>query len=207
MRRRIFAWCLPLILFLCTPSVARALTFRVCVIPPDVPPGVNQWSYELGSASVWTTRNRAQFTQRAQGHAIYIYDPYVAPESVRLLPIPYNKLKCPPPPPRPESAKAEEEKKAPPEEKKEAAPAKASEGSKPPPIQKDEQANAIPPGAKKMPERPPTSPRASPPPPEGVLSNEPLLPSTSTLPKRDEVHPSFVCSHGTALTSGRPCRC
>ncbi|MDC0745693.1 hypothetical protein [Polyangium mundeleinium] len=40
-----------------------------------------------------------------------------------------------------------------------------------------------------MPERPPTSPRASPPPPEGVLSNEPLLPSTSTLPKRDEVHP------------------
>ena len=77
------------------------------------------------------------------------------------------------------------------EEKKAAAPAKASEGSKPKPPQeqRDEQRNVIPPGAKKMPERPPTSPRASPPPPEGVLSNEPLLPSTSTLPKRDEVHP------------------
>ncbi|MDC0747503.1 hypothetical protein [Polyangium mundeleinium] len=189
MRRRVFAWCLLLILFiLCAPSVARALTFRVCVKPPNVPPGVNQWAYDLGAATVWTTKSHVEFAQKAQGHAVYIYDPYVAPESVRLLPIPYNKLKCPPPP-RPEPAKAKEEKKAPPEEKKEAAPAKASEGSKAPPVQKDEQANVIPFGAKKRPERPPEKPRASPPPPQGVLSNEPLLPSTSTLPKRDEVHP------------------
>ncbi|MDI1434410.1 hypothetical protein [Polyangium sorediatum] len=184
MLRRVFAWCLlPILLVLCAPSVARALTFRVCVKPPNVPPGVNQWAYDLGAATVWTTKSQVEFTQKAEGHAVYIYDPYVGPESVRLLPIPYNKLKCPPPPPRPEPAKV------PAEEKKAAAPAKASEGSKPPPVQKDEQANAIPSGAKKMPERPPTSPRPSPPPPEGVLSNEPLLPSTSTLPKRDEVHP------------------
>ncbi|TKD01719.1 hypothetical protein [Polyangium fumosum] len=198
MLRRVFAWCLPLLLFiLCAPSVVHALTFRVCVIPPDVPPGVNQWSYELGSASVWTTRDRAQFTQRAQGHAIYIYDPYAAPKSVRLLPIPYNKLKCPPPPPRPEPAKV------PAEEKKEAAPAKESEGPKPPPIQKDEQANVLPPGVKKMPERPPEKPKSSPPPPEGVLSNEPLLPSQGVLPKRDEVHPpKCVDAHCTLVDRG-----
>ncbi|TKD10300.1 hypothetical protein [Polyangium fumosum] len=198
MLRRVFAWCLPLLLFiLCAPSVVHALTFRVCVIPPDVPPGVNQWSYELGSASVWTTRDRAQFTQRAQGHAIYIYDPYAAPKSVRLLPIPYNKLKCPPPPPRPEPAKV------PAEEKKEAAPAKESEGPKTPPIQKDEQANVLPPGVKKMPERPPEKPKSSPPPPEGVLSNEPLLPSQGVLPKRDEVHPpKCVDEHCTLVDRG-----
>ncbi|WP_282420746.1 hypothetical protein [Polyangium sp. 15x6] len=42
---------------------------------------------------------------------------------------------------------------------------------------------------KKMPERPPEKPRAAPPPPQGVLSNEPQLPSEGVLPKRDEVHP------------------
>ena len=105
---------LPLTLLLCA-SPADALEFRVCVKPPDVPPGVTQWGYEQGSATVWTTRSRVEFVRKAEGRAVYIYDPYAPPESVGVLPIPYNLLKCPPPPPRPKPAPA---KDAPKEEKK-----------------------------------------------------------------------------------------
>ncbi|TKC96500.1 hypothetical protein E8A74_45010, partial [Polyangium fumosum] len=96
-------------------SPARALEFRVCVKPPDVPPGMAQWAYEQGSAQVWTTRSRVEFTRKVEGRATYIFDPHAPPESVRVLPIPYNTLKCPPPPPRPKPAPAKE---LPKEEKK-----------------------------------------------------------------------------------------
>ncbi|MDI1445739.1 hypothetical protein [Polyangium sp. 6x1] len=114
MRRDVFtSFLLPLSLLFCA-SPARALEFRVCVKPPDVPPGLTQWAYEQGSATVWTTRSRMEFARKVEGRATFTYDPYAPPESVRVLPIPYNTLKCPPPP-RPKSPPA---KDAPKEEKK-----------------------------------------------------------------------------------------
>jgi len=194
MFRRVFAWCLPLILFVvCSPGLARAER-RVCVKPPGVSPQVDRWAYRVGSRAVLLTESPAQFAKESHGLVVYVYDPYAPPESAQSLPIPHNTLRCPKPPPRPKPPPAKEAKKASPEEEqKAAAPAQASEEAKPKPSPpqepRDEQGDVIPPGVKKMPERPPTSPKPSPPPPEGVLSSEPLLPPTSTLPKRDEVQP------------------
>ncbi|MDI1475479.1 hypothetical protein [Polyangium sp. y55x31] len=194
MRDRILASCSPLVLlFLCVPTLARAEVVRVCVKPPDVAPNVNEWAYSPGAKAVWTT-SRAQFTAKSQGLTVYVFDPYAPPESARRLPIPHNKLTCPAPPPRPKPAPPKDAPKAPAEENK------ASEPSKPPPKEiKDEQVEVVPPGVKKMPEHPPEKPRSAPPPPEGVLSREPLLPSASTLPKRDEVHPPKCLDEQCAL--------
>ncbi|MDC3988618.1 hypothetical protein [Polyangium jinanense] len=201
MLRRVFAWCLPLLLLvLCVPSLARA-EIRVCVRLPGHPK-MDQWALS-GSATVMT-QSWQVFTAKTNGLTTFAYDPWAPPENVRFLPPPYNKLQCPKPPPRPEPAPAKSAPKDPAEENKAgAAPAaEASEPPKPPPA-KEEQAEVVPPGVKKMPERPPEKPRPSPPPPQGVLSNEPLLPSESTLPKRDEVHPpKCVDEHCTLVDRG-----
>ncbi|MDI1446344.1 hypothetical protein [Polyangium sp. 6x1] len=189
MLRRVFAWCLPLILLvLCAPRGARAEVIRVCVKPPDVAPNANEWAYSPGAKALWTT-SRAKFTTKSEGLTVYVFDPYAPPTSARLLPIPHNKLTCPTPP-RPKPAPPKDAPKASAEEN-EAGASTSAEASKPqkPPPAKDEQGEVVPPGVKKMPERPPEKPRPSPPPPEGVLSKEPLLPSEGVLPKRDEVHP------------------
>ncbi|MDI1448740.1 hypothetical protein [Polyangium sp. 6x1] len=206
MLRRVFTWCLPLILLVvCVPNVARADVIRVCVKPPDVAPNVNEWAYSPGAKALWTT-SRAKFTTKSQGLTVYVFDPYAPPASTRLLPIPHNKLTCPAPPPHPKPAPPKDAPKAPAEEGKAgtSAPAEGSEPPKPSPQPvKDEQGETVPPGVKKMPERPPEKPRPAPPPPEGVLSNEPLLPSTSTLPKKDEVHPpKCVDEHCTLVDRG-----
>ncbi|WP_170229953.1 hypothetical protein [Polyangium fumosum] len=103
-------------------SAVHAVEFRVCVKPPDVPPGLTQWAYEQGSATVWTTRSRVEFARKVEGRATYIFDPHAPPESVRILPIPYNTLKCPPPPPKPAPAKE------PPKEAKKAEDGSTSKG-------------------------------------------------------------------------------
>ncbi|MDC3961794.1 hypothetical protein [Polyangium jinanense] len=188
------------LLVLCVPTVARA-EIRVCVRLPGHPK-MDQWALS-GSATVMT-QSWQVFTAKTNGLTTFAYDPYAPPGNVRFLPPPYNKLKCPAPPPRPKPAPAKDPPKASAEENKAGAStsAEASETPKPPPT-KDEQVEAVPPGVKKMPERPPEKPRPAPPPPEGVLSNEPLLPSTSTLPKRDEVHPpKCVDEHCTLVDRG-----
>ncbi|MDC3988192.1 hypothetical protein [Polyangium jinanense] len=202
MRRHAALFLLTVLLVLCVPSLARA-EIRVCVRPPDVAPNVNEWAYSPGAKAMWTTR-RAKFTLKSQGLTTYVFDPYAPPASAKLLPIPHNKLTCPTPPPRPMPAPAKDAPKASAEEDKAGAStsAEASETPKPPPA-KDEQVDVVPPGVKMMPERPPEEPRPSPPPPEGVLSNEPLLPSESTLPKKDEVHPpKCVDEHCTLVDRG-----
>ncbi|MDC3953145.1 hypothetical protein [Polyangium jinanense] len=186
MRRGVFTsslLALPLLFF---ASPAHALEFRVCVKPPDVPPGMTQWAYEQGSAKVWTTRSRMEFARRVEGRAVFIYDAHAPPESVRVLPIPYNALKCPPPPPKPAPAKE------PPKEEKKAEDGSASkapgkrggdeerkggddEGS----VEKRVEEHRLP-----QPKEGPPPPRASAPekrqdpvlPREGVLSSEPILP-------------------------------
>ncbi|MDC3957461.1 hypothetical protein KEG38_26625 [Polyangium jinanense] len=151
-----------------------------------------------GSATV-ITKDWAVFTAKTNGLTVFVYDPYAPPGNVRFLPPPYNKLTCPAPPPRPKPAPPKDAPKDTAKESKAGAStsAEASEPQKPPPA-KDEQVEVAPPGVKKMPERPPEKP-----PPEGVLSNEPLLPSTSTLPKKDEVHPpKCVDEHCTLVDRG-----
>jgi len=58
MRRDVFTSSLLALTLLFSASPAHAVEFRVCVKPPDVPPGMTQWAYEQGSATVWTTRSR-----------------------------------------------------------------------------------------------------------------------------------------------------
>ncbi|MDC3957496.1 hypothetical protein KEG38_26800 [Polyangium jinanense] len=203
MRDRILASCSSLLLVVsCVPAIARA-EIRVCVKPPDVASNVNEWAYSPGAKALWTT-SRAKFTLKSQGLTTYVFDPYAPPASARRLPIPHNKLTCPAPPPRPKPAPAKDASKDTAKESKAGA-ATSTEASEPqkPPSAKDEQGEVVPPGVKKMPEHPPDKPRPSPPPPEGVLSNEPLLPSTSTLPKKDEVHPpKCVDEHCTLVDRG-----
>ncbi|MDC0743806.1 hypothetical protein [Polyangium mundeleinium] len=185
MRRGVFtSSLLPLTLLFCA-SPARALEFRVCVKPPDVPPGLTQWAYEQGSAKVWTTRSRMEFARRVEGRATFIFDPHAPPESVRILPIPYNALKCPPPPkPAPAKEPPKEEKKAE-DGSTSKAPGKRGgdeerkggddEGS----VEKRVEKHRVP-----QPKEGPPPPRASAPaqrqdpvlPRQGVLSSEPILP-------------------------------
>ena len=187
MRRGVVtSFLLPLTLFLCA-SPAHALEFRVCVKPPDVPPGVTQWGYEQGSATVWTTRSRVEFVRKAEGRAVYIYDPYAPPESVGILPIPYNLLKCPPPPPRPKPAPPKE---APKEEKKpdeDASKAGGKKGGDKERKDGDAEVSVEERVAKHrlpQPKEGPPPPRASAPtrredavlPRQGILSSEPILP-------------------------------
>ncbi|MDC3958176.1 hypothetical protein [Polyangium jinanense] len=186
MRDRILAACSPLVLlFLCAPSLARA-EIPVCVRLPGHP---KMDRFALSGSATVITKDWAVFTAKTNGLTVFVYDPYAPPENVRFLPPPHNKLKCPAPPPRPKPAPAKTAPKAPAEESKAgtSAPVEDAESQKPPPQQvKDMQGDVVPPGVKKMPERPPEKPQPA---PQGVLSNEPLLPTTSTLPKRDEVHP------------------
>ncbi|MDI3291462.1 hypothetical protein [Polyangium sp. 15x6] len=186
MRRDVFTSSLLALTLLFCASPARALEFRVCVKPPDVPPGMTQWAYEQGSATVWTTRSRMEFARRVEGRATFIYDPHAPPESVRILPIPYNALKCPPPPPKPAPAKEppKEEKKA---EDGSASKAPGKRGGD------EERKGADDEGSVKervekhrlpQPKEGPPPPRASAPekrqdpvlPRQGVLSSEPILP-------------------------------
>ncbi|TKD10358.1 hypothetical protein [Polyangium fumosum] len=180
MRRGVFtSFLLPLPLLLFCASPAHALEFRVCVKPPDVPPGMTVWAYENGSAQVWTTRSRVEFTRKVEGRATYLYDPHAPPESVRVLPIPYNLLKCPPPPPRPKPAPAKE----PPKEKKaddgSASKTPGERGGDEDSVEKRVEEHRVP-----QPKEGPPPPRASAPakqkdpvlPREGVLSSEPILP-------------------------------
>ena len=190
MVRRVLAFCLSLILLLlCLPVVARA-EIPVCVRLPGHP---KMDRFALSGSATVLTEDWQVFTAKTNGLTVFVYDPYAPPENVRFLPPPHDKLKCPKPPPRPKAPPAAKDAPKAPREKNKAeaaAPAEASESRKPPPKPaRGEQGEVVPPGVKKMPERRPEKPRPSPPPPEGVLSNEPLLPSTSTLPKRDEVHP------------------
>ncbi|MDC0746665.1 hypothetical protein [Polyangium mundeleinium] len=189
MRARSFTSPLLALTLLFCASPAHALEFRVCVKPPDVPPGLTVWAYENGSAKVWTTRSRVEFARKVEGRAIFRYDPYAPPESVRILPIPYNTLKCPPPPPPPKPAPAKE---APKKEETKAEDGSASkapgkrggdeerkgggdEGS----VEKRVEKHRVP-----QPKEGPPPPRASAPakqqdpvlPREGVLSSEPILP-------------------------------
>ncbi|MDC3958781.1 hypothetical protein [Polyangium jinanense] len=202
MRRPGALFLLALLLVLCVPSLVRA-EIRVCVRLPGHPK-MDQWALS-GSATVMT-QSWQVFTAKTNGLTTFAYDPWAPPENVRFLPPPYNKLQCPKPPPRPKPAPSKSAPKDPAEENKAgAAPAaEASESPKPAPqAAKDEQVEVVPPGVKKMPERPPEKPRPAPPPPEGVLSNEPLLPSTSTLPKKDDVHPpKCVDEHCTLVDRG-----
>ncbi|TKD10059.1 hypothetical protein E8A74_10710, partial [Polyangium fumosum] len=179
MRRGVFTSSLLTVTLLFSVSPARALEFRVCVKPPDVPPGMTQWAYEQGSATVWTTRSRVEFARKVEGRATFIFDPYAPPESVRVLPIPYNLLKCPPPP-RPKPAPAKE----PPKEEKKAEDGSASQttgkrGGDEDSVEKRVEEHRVP-----QPKEGPPPPRASAPakrqdpvlPREGVLSSEPILP-------------------------------
>ncbi|MDI1447969.1 hypothetical protein [Polyangium sp. 6x1] len=183
MRRGVFtSFLLPLPL-LFFASAAHALEFRVCVKPPDVPPGLTQWAYEEGSATVWTTRSRAEFARKVEGRATFTFDPYAPPESVRVLPIPYNTLKCPPPPPRPKPAPA---KDAPKEEKK-AEDGSASKGGGKRGGDEERKGGGDEGSVEKRVEKHRLpQPKEGPPPParrqdpvlprQGVLSSEPILP-------------------------------
>ncbi|TKD03144.1 hypothetical protein [Polyangium fumosum] len=84
MRRDLFVPLLLPLAIVMEDSPAHALEFRVCVKPPDVPPGLTQWAYEQGSATVWTTRSRVEFARKVEGRATYIFDPHAPPESVRM---------------------------------------------------------------------------------------------------------------------------
>ncbi|HVK66459.1 MAG TPA: hypothetical protein VM694_18375 [Polyangium sp.] len=178
MRRGLFVPLLLPLAIVMDDSPAHALEFRVCVKPPDVPPGLTQWAYEQGSATVWTTRSRVEFARKVEGRATFLFDPHAPPESVRVLPIPYNTLKCPPPPPKPAPSKdaPKEEKKA---EDGSTSKTPGKRGGDESSVEKRVEKHRLP-----QPKEGPPPPRASAPaqrqdpvlPRQGVLSSEPVLP-------------------------------
>ena len=66
---------------------------RVCARPPNVPPGAGRWAYPPSGLVVLTT-DPAQFKRLTQSQTVFVFDPLAPPDSVRVLPIPYNTLPC-----------------------------------------------------------------------------------------------------------------
>lgn len=78
------------------PTLDSPYVMRVCVQPPGVPANKRFWANDnTGSLIVedWELGHLQK-----NGQYVYFLDPYANPESVRTLPIPYNKLQCPEPP-------------------------------------------------------------------------------------------------------------
>ena len=99
---------------------------RVCIHPPNIPKRLQSWAYATGGTPLleeWQIQIAKQ-----NGLGVYVFDPNAPPESVKILPIPYNLLQCPArPKPPPVVAKAPKK----PEVKKVAA--KKTEPAKPAP--------------------------------------------------------------------------
>jgi hypothetical protein len=101
MLRLWWGWCLFVSLLVCSAPSAWAddagvlREIRVCVRPPNIPADVGRWTYAPGGGTV-LTGSQVVFRQKSRGHAIYVLDPNARPESVQLLPIPFNKLQCAP---------------------------------------------------------------------------------------------------------------
>ena len=99
---------------------------RVCTRPPNIPKRLQSWAYSVGGTPLleeWQIQIAKQ-----NGLGVYVFDPDAPPESVKILPIPYNLLQCPArPKPPPVVAKAPKK----PEAKKVAA--KKTEPTKPAP--------------------------------------------------------------------------
>ena len=119
-----------LVLFGCAsrdPTVARIFeapnVIHVCVRPLNVPKDQRIWGLNTSDGSPFFEAPAVALAMRA-GRPVYVFDPEAPPESVRVLPIPYNTLECPAPPmPRVVAAKVEgknEERKKEPAKKVEA---------------------------------------------------------------------------------------
>lgn len=97
MRRPRWVWWLFWVFVVSLATNARAGDFaeiRVCVRPPNVPPGVEAWVYTPGSATVVVKVKREDFKKQSGGLTTYVFDPNAPVENTQLLPIPYNKLAC-----------------------------------------------------------------------------------------------------------------
>ena len=109
-----------LVLFGCAsrdPTMARIFeapnVIHVCVRPLNVPKDQRIWGLNTSDGSPFFEAPAVALARRA-GRPVYIFDPEAPPESVRVLPIPYNTLECPAPPkPRVVAAKVEDKKKEP----------------------------------------------------------------------------------------------
>ena len=119
------------------PANRNAITFHVCVRPPNVPATVDAWVFTNDSTSYTVRLPPKEFKKQAGDLPIYVYDPYAPPESVLFYPMKYNKLVCPPPPERP---KPPEEEKTEEKDKKPAASPGAPRGP-PPGEDKDKKAD------------------------------------------------------------------
>ncbi|MDI1449325.1 hypothetical protein [Polyangium sp. 6x1] len=102
----------------CTPPRSSYREIHVCARPPVMPRSVATWSISGSGTLLWEPRELAM--GRAHDSPLYVYDPDAPADSVKLLPIPYNNLKCarrlsPPRPPAPKkiaAARAVEAKEA-----------------------------------------------------------------------------------------------
>ncbi|MDI1475108.1 HNH endonuclease [Polyangium sp. y55x31] len=101
-----FAAALIALLSGCTQPPPRHPEIHVCARPPEIPEGVATWSISGSGTLLWTQRELAM--GRAHDSPLYVLDLDAPASSVKLLPIPYNHLKCPRrplPPPRLPAAK------------------------------------------------------------------------------------------------------
>jgi hypothetical protein len=183
MGRFLWAWGLSWLFLLSFATSARAdgagglAEIRVCVRPPNVPPGLAEWGYTPGSAIV--LMDRATFRARNRGQTVYVFDPAAPAANTRLLPIPFNTLPCPPrvlptkapavPPPPPPPAPAAAGKPG-------AAP---KPGDKPPATEKGKAPLPLP---QPLPEPSRAPEQHRPRPPPGGALPETVLPVATVLP-------------------------
>ena len=91
----LFAWVLVAISLLvgCTPPRSAYREIHVCARPPVIPRGVATWVVSDAGSILWNAREVSD--ARSEARPVYVLDPDAPEERVKLLPIPYNTLKCP----------------------------------------------------------------------------------------------------------------